>query len=207
MKTLNNKGIALITALMLTLITLVIISGVLFIVTNNTKSSGANKAYRNVTEAAYGGSDLIMQDIIPRLFQNVSTNTLRTEYNTSSLANMNMLFNSSACLRTKLNNPVSSGWGSCSSTLDPKVQPDMKFNLAGSSGQGYTVYTKIVDTVKGVQYPPPPPGGQPLMGGGVTESSAPTTTNLIHYVYRIEVEGERTVNPTEKSNLSVLYEY
>ena len=203
----NNKGIALITALMLTLITLVIILSVMFLITNNIKSSGANKAYRNVTEAAYGGADLVMQDIIPRLFQNISTNTLKTEFNASSLANMNMVFGSSACLRTKLNNSVSSGWGACSSSIDPKVQPDMKFNLEGSSGQGYTVYTKIIDTIKGVQYPPPLPGGQPLMGGGVTESSAPTTANLIHYVYRIEVVGERTINPTEKSNLSVLYEY
>jgi hypothetical protein len=70
------------------------------------------------------------------------------------------------------------------------------------------VYSKVTDTVEGVPYPPQPTGGQgELFGGGVTESSGPTTTNLSHYVYRIEVSGERTANPTEKSNLSVLYEY
>jgi hypothetical protein len=201
MDTMNNKGIALITALMLTLITLVIILGILFVISNNTKSSGANKAYRNVTEAAYGGADLVMQDIIPRMmvFNNIST--IKGEYSSIGLN-----FGSSACVRTKLNNAVS-GWGVCSSTLNPKVQPDVKFNLAGSSGQSFSVYSKIVDTVPGVQYPPPPPGGQPLIGGGVTESSGPTTGNLSHYVYRIEVSGERANNPSEKSDISVLYEY
>lgn len=196
----NNKGIALITALMLTLITLVIILGVMLTISNNTKSSGANKTYRNVTEAAYGGADLVIQDIIPRMmaFNNIST--IKSDY---SLLSLN--FGSSACVRTKLNNSVA-GWGACSSNLNPKVQPDMRFNLTGSSGQPFTVYSKIVDTIPGVQYPPTPAGGT-LTGGGVTESSSGTTTNLNHYVYRIEVSGERTNNPSEKSDISVLYEY
>ena len=223
MKTLNNKGIALITALMLTLITLVIILSVMLLISNNIKSSAANKSYKNVTEAAYGGADLVMQDIIPRLFMGYTTAgasttvngilspSLSSEYNTKSLFltnKMNMGFGSSACIRAKLLNSAASGlWpAGCSNTLDPKVKPDMQFNLFGTSGQSFTVYSKIIDTVPGVPYPSTA-GSEPLTGGGVTESSAPTTTNLNHYVYRIEVAGERTTNATEKSKLSVLYEY
>jgi Tfp pilus assembly protein PilE len=204
MKTLNNKGIALITALMMTLITLVIILGIMTLIANNTKATASHKAYRNATEAAYGGADLVMQDILPRLFQNISTGTLRSDY-----SSMHMLFSTPGCLHTKLNNPVSAWGASCSSsaaTPDPKSSPDMKFDVSGDAGQSYTVYSKIIDTSPGVQYPLAPTGGQ-LLGGGVTESSGPTTTNLAHFVYRIEVTGERTVNAAEKSNLSVLYEY
>ena len=49
----NNKGIALITALMLTLITLVIILSVFFVMTNNIKSSAATKAYNAVNEIEF----------------------------------------------------------------------------------------------------------------------------------------------------------
>jgi hypothetical protein len=198
MSLLNNKGIALVTALMFTLVTLVIILGIMYTITNNTKASAANKAYRNVTEATYGGVAITATDVIPRLFQNISTGTLRSEY-----SSMNMLFSTPGCLHTKLSSPVSA-WGTCSSTPNPKTGYDIKFNLGGASNQTYTVYSKIIDTTPGVPYPP---AGDQLLGGGVTESSSGTSANLDHYVYRIEVQGENTVNSAQKSNLSVLYEY
>jgi hypothetical protein len=202
MRTLDNKGMALVTALMLTLITLVMIMGLMFVITNNLKSGGATKTYRNVTEAAYGGSDLIMQDIIPRLM----TPTLSDMTNISGeYSGIGLNFGNSACVTTKLNKSRSD-WGACSNTLNSKVQPDVTFNLSASTGQSFTVYSKIVDTSPGIPYIPTPPGGL-LIGGGVAESSAGTTTNLAHYIYRIEITGERTSNPLERSHLSILYEY
>jgi len=75
------------TALMLTLITLVIILGILTLITRNTTLSGARKTYRNVTEAAYGGADLVMQDIIPRAFTNFTnfSTVIKSDY---SMINM-----------------------------------------------------------------------------------------------------------------------
>ena len=215
MNNLNNKGIALVTSLMLTLITMVIIMGLFFNITQSIKMSAAQKAYRNVTEASYGGADLMMQDIIPRLFLNGTTNdamttimnTLTSEYNASTLAKMNMTFlASNACLRTKLNNITTTGWGACSSDPNPKKSPDMTFKLAGSSGQSFTIYSKIVDTIPGVKYPD---SGAVLLGQGVTEDLilVAQIQKLAHYVYRIEVAGERTTNASERSNISVLYEY
>jgi len=201
MKPLNNKGIALVTALMLTLITLVIILGVMFIITQNIKLGAAQKRYRNAIEASYGGVDIVVQDIIPKLFTNISTSALRT-----SFSNINMGFGSSACIRQKLMNK-STAWTTCTDlSINPRRQPDVTFNLSGVSGQNFTVYSKIVDTVPGVVYQTAPPGS-PLLGGGVTEPSAGTTMNLAHYVYRVEIAAERAINPMEKSMLSVLYEY
>lgn len=219
MNPLNNKGIALVTSLMLTLITLVIIMGIMFLVTNNMKSSGANQAYRSATEAAFGGADLLVQDVIPRLFANASTGQTTLAQRTlgfpnSNLASdyfggtkLNMAFNSNACIQQKLNSAVS-GWTACTGDrVNPKISPDVKFSLAGlTAAQGYTVYSKIIDTIPGVPYLPTPPGGG-LIGGGVAESSGGTTTNLSHFIYRVEITGERTNNPSEKSNISVLYEY
>jgi hypothetical protein len=204
MKSLNNKGIALITALMFTMIIMVIIMGIMTLISDNAKRSAAQKTYRNVIEASYGGADIVMQDILPRLFSNISTSIIRADYSM-----LNMQLGSSACLRQKMLNSTD-GWTACSAVnIDPKSQPDMTFNLSGESGKSTTnfkVYAKIVDTTPGVPFPPQPAGG-PLLGGGVTDSSAGTTLSLQHYVYRVEVAGERSINPAEKSNLSVLYEY
>jgi hypothetical protein len=214
MKPINNKGIALITALMLTLITLVIILGVLFMISSNTKSSAATKTYRNVTEAAYGGADLLVQDIIPRLFTNQSTGrTSQAEINAGTPDNPGprevfgptISFPSNACIKQKLNSAWP--WPACSGDrINPKTNPDITFRLPGpvAGGPSFTVYSKIVDTNIGVPYPN---SGSKLLGGGVTESSSGSSSNLNHYVYLLEIQGERTVNPSEKSRLSVLYEY
>lgn len=193
MKNLNDKGIALITALMFTLITLVIIVGLLSVVIQGTKGSASLRVYRNVTEASYGGVDIITQDVIPRLFQNISTSTIRADYNKASF-NKLMAFGSSACIRQKMSTPnTGTNWSACTdNSFNPKNKPDMTFQLTGVSNQSYTVYTKIIDTLPGVPYL----GGDQLLGDGVTEQSTGNATNLAHYVYRLEVTGERTQNPS-----------
>src|SRR5450631_1317142 len=201
MEPLNNKGIALVTALMMTMITLVIILGVMTLISNNIKSSAATKSYRNVTEAAYGGADLLLQDVIPRLFNNMSSsvtatlpaaavaagvgiNDIFTDYAVGT-NNISMQFARNACLQQKLNTSVVTGWPLCpGDRINPKTNPDVTFKLRGVSGQDFTVYSKIVDTMVGVPYPP---NTNQLIGGGVAEGSGGTTTNLSHYVYRVEI--------------------
>jgi type II secretory pathway component PulK len=201
----NNKGMALLTVLMMTAIMLTMIVGILTLVSDNSQRSASQKTYQNVIEASYGGADIAAQDVIPRLFTNISTSVIKADYSL-----LGMQFGSSACLRQKMKKPVS-GWTACtnSSNVNPKINSDLTFNLSGQSGSSNTsfkVYAKIVDTAPGVDYPEQPSGG-PLLGGGVVESSGPSTLYLQHYVYRIEVAGEGSINPAEKSNLSVLYEY
>ena len=201
MKQLNNRGVALLTALMMTVIMLSIILGVMYLIDQTIKGSAAHKTYRNVVEASYGGADLVSRELIPQRFNNVSTSVLRT-----SLSFINAQIAGSDCLHKKLENSPAS-WAAaakCDTAINPKVNPDMKFNLSGVNGQGFTIYSKIIDTTPGVPYST---GGSQLVGGGVTDSSAGTTLRLQHFVYRIEVTAERATNPAEKSNISVLYEY
>lgn len=204
MKKLDEKGMALVTSLMMTLVMLVIIIGLWTVMEQSIKANSARMVYRNVTEATYGGTEVVTQDIIPRLFQNYSS-TYDIANNYSAL---NMTLKSNKCLKEKLTLRPS-GWVDCgtgSTDVRPTVAPDIKFNLSGpSNNKAYTVYSKIVDTVPGVQFSSGT-GGNQLIGSAVAESSAGTTVSLQHYVYTLEVEGQGTTQGADKK-LSVLYEY
>jgi hypothetical protein len=92
----------------------------------------------------------------------------------------------------------------------------LTFRLKASNDpSGFTVYTKITDTRCGGDTA----SGQPCTnsdvtgvdyldaGGGVASSSGSVTPQHKPAYYRVEVQSERTVNPVEKSQLSVLYAY
>ena len=67
----------------------------------------------------------------------------------------------------------------------------------------YTVYVKVVDTVLGNT------GLSTglLKSGVVTTSPAEISGMAIPYLYTIEVLSQSKTNPTERSKLSVLYQY
>jgi len=65
MKTIGNeKGIALVTSLLLTLIAVGIIMMLMTTVITGLKTSAANKRYKNVVQAAYGGVSLSVNEFI-----------------------------------------------------------------------------------------------------------------------------------------------
>lgn len=216
----NEDGIALVTSLMLTLITLTIIMSLLYMVTIGIQNSGANKRYKSALEASYGGANIMMKDFIPLVMQNsgVASNIFTTAIQ-NAYKNTNV--NSGAvvvlpanitqwqtCLQIKLST-ATAGWGSCASTMNPTVSPDFQLNLPGTvqlngtTATPFTVYSKIVDTVTGNT----DVSGVNLQGSGVTESSSFIAPQHFPYIYRIEIQAERQQNPLEKSELSVLYGY
>jgi hypothetical protein len=209
----NEDGIALVTSLMLTMITLIMILSLLYMVTSGLQRSGANKRYKSALEASYGGASIAMKDLIPLVMQNYSAPnfaaTLQSAYNGTGGATVvwpSSMTQWQKCIQSKLKNPTS-GWGSvCSSSnssLNPKISPDFQLTLPGTSNTQFTVYSKIVDTVTGNT----DVSGVNLQGSGVTESSSYIVPQHYPYIYRIEIEAERQQNPSEKSELSVLYGY
>jgi hypothetical protein len=210
----NEKGIALVTALMFTLVCLAMIMTLLYYVLQGTKMSVAQKRYRNSLEASYGGAELVTKAIIPKLFDNYSTGklSLLADYNTSlSLQIAGTGMSTDSILKTKLTKGTMD-WGGTevapNRTIDPKVMPDFIFTLNGTSGtNNFRVYSKIVDTV-------PPIGlidtsGIDYLdsGVGVAGTSSSTQTPRTPALYTVEVQGEAAVNPKEKASLSVLYAY
>lgn len=195
----NERGIALLTSLLLTLITLAMILVALYMVTSGTKISGLFKSYRTGVEASYGAADLITKDFIPQKITGITLVTLgtyggRVAYGVTD-----------ACFTTKLTS-LTATWGLCSSTLDPTDTPDITFTLTAAAGAPYTVDAKIVDTTAGNT----DTSGLNLIGAGVVEGgggSGIITPQHIPFMYRIEVQGQRQSNPDERASLSLLYGY
>ena len=200
----NNKGFALVTSLMLTLISLTVVLALLYMITQSVKMAGQTKKYHTALEASYGGSEIMLKDVLPVVLQNLGSgytgSTLTTAVQ-NAFPGLNVQLPTSQCLQTKLFQ--SPPWVGCSNTPSPKQSPDMTMDLQATTGSPFTVYTKIVDTVPGNS----DISGLQLEGSGVAESSSLLRPQQIPYIYRIEIQGERKDNPTAQANLEVLYAY
>lgn len=197
----NQKGIALITALMLTLISLSIVMALFYLVGRGVEISAGQKRYRTALEAAYGGNEVVLKDVLPLVFQGYTSASMSTQF-----SDLNMQFPSGTdCLRMKLKLPTSSWPSSCSQALSAKTSPDISFTLqaTGPTAAPFTVFTKIVDTVNGNS----DISGLQLEGAGVAEASSVITPQHYPFVYRLEVQGERSTQAKEQANLSILYAY
>jgi hypothetical protein len=199
----NEEGIALVTALMLTLISMAIILALFYMMTLGIRASGAQKRYKTSLEASHGGAELSLKEIVPTIMRNYSSATLVAQMQ-ADYAGIGLQVNTSqACLQAKLSRSSQSWPAACSRSLAPKQSPDLSFTLQAATGDPFTVYTKIVDTVKGNT----DVSGLQLEGGGVAESSPVLTPQHYPYIYRLEVQGERSSNATEQANISALYAY
>lgn len=208
MKTLGNeRGIALVTAILLTALSLIIVFTVLYLVTQGITTSTAMKRYKNSLEASYGGAQFVAKDIIPQIFMGYSTSVIKGQY--SGLMDFNFGV-SNNCLRQKLSNPTAN-WTACTTgdpkSIDAKDTPDMMFTLKGIGplGSNFKVYGKIVDSQPGNS----DMSGFELLdsGSGVTGTSSGVAPKHMPGLYRIEVEGERAISAKERARLSVLYAY
>jgi hypothetical protein len=190
----NNKGIALVMVLILSLISLAIMSGLIYMVTSGTQVSGIEKRYRSACEAGKSGKEIAYQVIAAR--GNPFTAAEATALN----------FIAGACLNQKIDDATyvnsTYNWGSCSSSLTiTPATADMSFQLG--SNPAYAVYVKIVDTVLGNSGPLE----SALYKTGVVINDAKKILP-VPYLYSIEITTENIDNPTEeRCNLSVLYQY
>lgn len=207
----TQDGIAMVTALMFTLICLAMIMTLMYYVLTGTKMSAAQKKYRNSLEATYGGTEFVTKTVIPRLFTNFSSGSvsLRTDFGAS---NLNLKFgvtgtSTQGALQAKLTTPTASWPVSVSRTVDPKTVPDFVFTLKGDAGSNFTVYSKIVDTVPAVGLIDESGIDYLDSGVGVAGISSSTQTPRTPSIYSVEVQGEAAVNPKEKAGVLVLYAY
>jgi hypothetical protein len=211
----NDRGVVLITTLMLTLIAFGISMVMLYLVLQGTKLSGTSRQYKNSLEAGLGGVEIMTKEALPALL-NATTSfidgTSPADYFKNNLASSlpgldasSLVMINNRCLNAKL---TSRSWGtacgSASLTLNAKESADLTFNLRSAisaAATGYKVYTKIVSTTPGsTDMSGRDLEGQPTTGAPMQDVGAP-------YLYRIEVASERVSNPQEKATLSVLYAY
>ena len=211
----NEEGVALVTAMMLTMITLVITLGLLYMVLSSTKMSGAHKRYATVYEATYdSAAELYPKDIMPYVFNafndytsaNRAAGLAATEF---GAINLTFAEETNACLEEKLKedrNSWSSGCLAASNTATSE-DPDMTFTLRGpDSGPGYKIYSKIVDATQGMSDLSGMSDVLEATGGVASNSSNPAVFHqptLLTY----NIQGEKENNPKEKSIMEVYYAY
>jgi len=198
-RVLNEKGIALVMVLILSLIAFAIISALIYFLTQSTVVSAIQKRYRTALEASHGGVEFTTKEIIPQTIPGTTLSSLGT------YAGLMSVQVTDACFAAKLTSLPPNWPGGCSSTLDPKPSPDITLTLLGVPPQpNFNVFVKVVDTALGNS----DRSGLELEGLGVVESGAGMITpKHSPYIYRIELQAERAGTPDERSNLSALYAY
>ena len=138
----NERGIALVTSLMLTLISLTIVMALLYMVTQGIATSAAHKRYHSSLAASHGGVEVFTKEILPRILKGDLATAL-----TSDFAGISLLIPTSACLDDKMNKSTG-GWTNCgvqASSIDAKTNFDVSFKLNGPPLQPkYIVYSKIL---------------------------------------------------------------
>lgn len=194
----NQRGIALLTALMFTLIALAIVMAAMYLVTQGIQVSAANKRYKNALEAAQGGAELFTGNVIPQGLGGYPYAAL-----TSDLAALSFKPYTTS-LKQKLVNPTSNV------AKDPTILPDATFTLKGSPAvPSFNVYTKIVNTVPGNSDTSGEDQLDSIAGVAYANNGGGSAVNPMHIPsqYMIEIEGQKQNNPKEKAKLSVLYAY
>jgi len=192
----NKEGVALMMALILSVIALAIVSALLYFVVQSTEISGFQKRYRTAHEAAKGSIELITKEIISGT---IGGDPLSSMDQYRGLLKVNPA--QDTCFSSKLIGPVADWHASCDKSMDPKNVPDVTLSFPP-----FTAYGKIVDTV---------PGNTDTSGHDeldanisvVRSGSGLFTPPHYPYMYRIEVLGERETNPDERAQFSVLYAY
>lgn len=199
----GDNGAALVTALMLTSISLVIALALLYTVSAGTKISASQKRYRSALAAAHGGVELVTREIVPRLLRLEPQSVLQDEF-----ALINLKLPGQNCLRQKLTS-ATGAWDACSAaqaSADPAQAPDLSFTLGGAlpADPSYNVTAKIVDTVPGNS---DTTGFDQLeQGSSVAGADEGIRPQHVPGIYHIAVQGVGG-DPREKACLSLLYAY
>jgi len=189
---LNNKGVALITALLFTLIAMGMVVAAITIMTRGREVSSMFKAYRTAMEAAEGAVQFFAWEFLPK---KLSGQTLDSLGNYGGVVTYGI---EDDCFEKKLTK-VTDDWDCGSSSLDPRDGPDITFSF----GQ-YNAHLKITNTLDGNS----DISGFALEGMGVVEAgSGAITPQHFPYIYRIDVLAERSTDPIERAILNALFAY
>jgi hypothetical protein len=201
---LTKKGAALITVIALIVVTSAIVATVYYFIRKGVEVSGLQKKYQTAREASLGGLDVFTKEVLPMAIGGTTLTNVVASFNAITSAQVQQGA-SNTCFSDKLQKNTANWTVGCSSTLDAKSSPDIRFTLSGASpARPFDVYTKIIDTVAGNSNT----SGITLEGQGTAESqSGIITAQHFPYMYRMEVQSERQNDATEKANFTVLYAY
>lgn len=198
----NERGVALITILILSLIGMLMVSSLIYMVQSGVWASGSKKHYQLALETAHGGLNVLAMDAVQAGIQGT---------NLSSLGNYGGLLTratSDACFQQKLTLTTSAAnWSSCNlkDLTTPASNPDLVLTFPFPAPQpNMLVSSKIVNTGRGNSST----SANVLETGGVVNNNSGTVTpQHIPYLYQMEVLSQSANNPRERAWLSAIYAY
>lgn len=213
----NNEGMALMMVLVIAAVSLAVVSSMIAILLSGTKISGSQKRFTTALEAGKGGEAIVFEFIGTRndLRQQLKTAiNFETGYTgTATIAD--------SCIYDKLNNSTEN-WNDCPAVaaktfIDPSKKDTYDFKFALGD---YAVYGKIVNTIEGNTGSQQPSGGgkEGDAYGGVTSQgggsgkggisgSGEIPVMPIPALYVIELQSQHSSIPSERAQLSILYQY
>lgn len=187
----NENGAAMIFVLLLSVVALITSAGLLYMVARGGFLSGQQKRYATALAAGRAGAEIALQLIEDR-------GDVAIHFSGGALDNLVV----GANLNTKLFNATGT-WGpgvDSSSTIDPDNDntSDLRFDLGN-----HRVRAKIVDTVVGNSAF----NTGLIKGGVVTTVPGEVQAMNVPYLYTIEELSQDRTNPSERSKISILYQY
>ncbi len=207
---LKNKGVALVSALIVVSVAAGIFAVIMYYALTGTEISGLQRKYHSSKEASLGAIDVLTKDILPQVMGGSTLSTVVGSLTKPSAVLPSITVDSSrdTCFSKKLST-ATSGWpgGTCDTGTDATTNPDVVFNLKGKSNQvsPYVVSLKIVDTVSGNT----DTSGVVLdLGSGVVDSAS-SLIQVQHFpfLYTIMTDARQQGSTSERANIEVLYAY
>lgn len=185
----NEHGFAMGFVLILAAVSLGLTLAMLFMLGRGSYVSGQQMRYQSAVQASHGGMEAMLQLIgtrgVPSTpYTNLFLNT------TGGVTN----------LQVKLNGTTDT-WG-LDNSISINPADNTTFDVRLDLGP-YRAYGKIVDTVTGNSGP----DEGLLKTGVVSTNSGEVVVMSIPYLYTVEVLAQSTTVPTERSKISVLYQY
>jgi hypothetical protein len=189
MKTLRNeKGFALGFVLILSVIGLLMTLAMMIMVSRGGYVSGQQRRFRTAVEAGMGG--------VHSMFH-----LLDIRGNVSAVPLASMVVNNDMNFASKMNN-ATADWAGLDNTLEINPNAAATYDMRLDVG-AYRVYMKIADTVEGNSAADEGLVKSGVVGSGSGEVSVPS----VPYLYTIEVLSQSRFNASERSRISILYQY
>lgn len=209
---LDERGFALVTALVLSAVGMLITITLLLMVNTGTWFSGSQARYQQKLSSAYGGIRFFAREIMERCLQGTTLTTLLSSDDTYDPQNSGALKVSAATtsskFKTKLETTgtVKDGYDE-DATISTNDTVDLTMTLSFPSTPDLNVESGILSTSLGNSSANSTTNN--LQGGGVVNSTSNTITpQQIPYIYEIDTRTTNSVSSNkETAELSSIYIY
>lgn len=194
----DERGMALVMALVLGVIGMLMLASVLFMVRIGTETSGSQKYYEQASTSAHGAMTLFTKEIMQNALAGTPLAGMGATYGTAALTLAPVI--ADADFTRKL---TTSGW--IGDGTYPVDDPDATLTL---TFPGATPDITVNATVRATSRGNSGTSANVLVGGGVISNSTGTVIpQHIPYLYHVDIRAQSATSTGENARLSAIYAY